>query len=439
MAVTPLVAIVGRPNVGKSTLFNRLVGTRRAITDDAAGTTRDAVYGVVDWRGQSFVLVDTAGLQRADSELEEQVQQQIAQVSQEAQLLIVVADAAAMATNDDLQAARLALKSKRPVILVLNKIDAAHKKMIDDFTKLGIKNIIQASALHGRGSGDLLDAIVEEIEKVPQTEEPERIKVALLGRPNVGKSSLFNSLGSKQQAIVSDVSGTTRDLNFLELKYHGQSIELMDTAGLTRPGKTKPGVEKYSSLRTVSAIAGADICVIVMDAQQLGVAKDQSIAGLADDAGKGVILVVNKWDAVEKDDKTQHLTIAQLQNLFQFCWWAPLVFVSALTGENVSKLLELIVAIQQRRITKIATAPLNQLLGQLTAKQPPAGVKNHQPKLNYVTQTAIGPPTFTFFGTYPDLIHFSYRRYLENGWRETFDFSGTPIKLEFRDKRSHKE
>ena len=438
MALTPLVAIVGRPNVGKSTLFNRLVGYRRAITSDAAGTTRDAVTALVDWQQRQFLLVDTAGLQKAADELGLQVQDQISAVSQTADLMLVVVEAGTIITTEDRQAAKQALKTGKPVILVINKIDTAAKGLADDFKRLGISQVYEVSALHGRGSGDLLDAITAQIKARPASEQDQSIRVAILGRPNVGKSSLFNKLGAKQQALVSDTAGTTRDLNFLRLRYHGETIELMDTAGLLRPSKTK-GIEKFSALRTVAAIAGADICLLVMDAGELGVARDQHIAGLVIEAGKGLVLVANKWDAVEKDEQTQAKLTRRLQTQFQFCWWAPLVFTSATTGLHSGQLLELVQQIWQRRCQQLPTPELNQLLQQLTTKQAPAGLKGRQPKINYITQVDTQPPRFALFTSHPDLIHFSYQRYLENGLRAQYDFSGTPIKLEFRDKREQKK
>lgn len=434
MAEHPNVALIGRANVGKSSLFNRLVGSRHAVTDQAAGTTRDAVAGVVKWGRHEFKLFDTAGLKPSENELEVKIRKQVEVAASNAQVIVLVADASGVVTHEDLEAAKLALKTKRPVVLALNKIDAAGPH-VDEFRQLGISSIIAVSAIHGQGSGELLDWITSHLKPFGSAPPTPALKLALLGRPNVGKSSLLNALGAKQHALVSDTAGTTRDINFLQVKYHNQVVELTDTAGLRRRGRILPGVEKFSTIRTHQAIAACDIAVVVMDATEPNVAQDQRIAGLVTEAGKGLILVMNKWDAVEKDDKTQARLSQQIQQNFQFCWWAPLVFTSAETGLNVSKLFELALAIAERRRVQISTSKLNQLLETLSAKQPPAGLGRYQPKLNYITQTDIEPPTFSIFGSHTDKLHFSYRRYLENGLRQAFDFIGTPIRIEFKAKR----
>jgi GTP-binding protein len=292
------------------------------------------------------------------------------------------------------------------------------------------------SAIHGRGTGDLMDLIATHTKTSRVAPTSPNLRLTILGRPNVGKSSLFNALAGQRQAIVSAQAGTTRDTGRIELKYHGQTVELTDTAGLRKRGRIVPGIEKFSTLRTASAASGADICLVVMDALEPGVAGDQHIAGLVASGGQGLILVVNKWDAVDKDDKTQARTLRRLQHDFQFVWWAPLVFTSATEGHNVPKILELATEIKARREVKIPTPKLNRTLQQLVTAQPPAGLKNRHPKLNYVTQTGVNPPTFTIFGAQTDGLHFSYRRYLENGLRSTYDLTGTPIKFEFRDKRN---
>lgn len=434
MAVTPIVAIVGRPNVGKSSLFNRLIGTRQAITHDTAHTTRNANIGEVDWRGFHFELVDTAGLSREGGELELASQDQIAQMAGAASVIIVTVDAATMITDDDMRAAKLALKSKKPVILALSKIDTARDADIASWRKLGIPTIIGVSAIHGIGTGDLLDAVTAHLEATPTAPPSENVRLALIGRPNVGKSSLLNSLVGKQTALVSPIPGTTRDVAHAEVKYHGRTIELLDTAGLRRRGRIERGIEKFSAVRTHTTINQADVCILVMDATEGHVAGDLNLAGQILEAGKGLILVMNKWDAVEKDEHTQDHISRLMKRDFAFVWWAPLVFTSATQGLHINPLMELTLAIHDRRATQIATGPLNRLIEQLTAKQPPSGLKGRLPKINYATQTGSNPPTFTFFATYPDLIHFGYRRYLENNIRDTWDFTGTPIRLEFRHK-----
>jgi GTP-binding protein len=419
---TPLVAIVGRPNVGKSSLFNRLVGTRMAITHDSAGTTRDANYAPLSWNGRHFTLVDTAGLSKAEDDIELQIQDQIKEISTAAAVLVVVVDAATMITTDDQAAARLALRSGRPVVLALNKIDTATGAELDAWRGLGIENPVGVSAIHGRGTGDLLDAISAHLpSSKPPAESTAPLKLALIGRPNVGKSSLINSLLGKQAAVVSATPGTTRD-----------------TAGLRRRGKIAAGVEKFSAVRTLAAINQSDVCILVMDATEGAVSGDLSLAGQIAEAGRGLILAMNKWDAVDKDDKTQDQTTAVLRHEFQFVWWAPLVYTSATHGLHVNQIMELAVQVEEHRQTTVATGPLNRLLEKLVAAHPPAGHKSRQPKINYATQTGTNPPVFSLFATHPDLIHFSYRRYLENHFREEYDFTGTPIRLEFRAKHIDK-
>jgi GTPase len=435
MAVTPLVAIIGRPNVGKSSLFNRLVGRRQAITHETAGTTRDANYGSVEWRGGYLMLVDTAGLHKSAGEIDSQVQDQVTEVADVADVLVVVVDAGVMITTEDRTAARLALKTGKPVILVLNKIDTAGGGLGDAYERLGVATQVQTSAIHGRGTGDLLDEITKLAKGVtPPQNDSDGIKLALLGRPNVGKSSLLNSLVGKQQAIVSGVAGTTRDVSTADVRFKGQTITLLDTAGLRRRGKIEKGIEKYSALRTIAAIAQADICAVVMDATELAVAGDQAIAGMVLEAGKGLILVVNKWDAVDKETGTQEKLTRRLMRDFAFVPWAPLIYTSATQGQNVTKLFGITLEIADRRQTEISTPELNRIVEPLLRKQPPAGLKNKRPKIKYATQTGVNPPTFSFFSSYADMVHFSYQRYLENGLRAAHDFTGTPIRLEFRDK-----
>ena len=434
MSQIPLVAIVGRPNVGKSSLFNRLSGSRQAITHDSPGTTRDANYNSVDWRGHHFRLVDTAGLAKANGEIEVAAQDQVKQVAELADVLVVVVDAGTMLTTEDQTAARLALKTGKPVILALGKADTLANRHPDEFRRLGISQIVPVSAIHGRGTGDLLDAITEHLTRRDAPEADQPLRLALIGRPNVGKSSLLNALVGKQTAVVSDVAGTTRDTTSTQLKYHGRTMELLDTAGLRRRGRIEKGVEKYSALRTLSAVHPADVVGLVIDANDGVVAGDLNLAGQVLEAGKGLIIIVNKWDAVEKDEHTQAEMTRKLASELQFVWWAPLVYTSAVTGLHVTKLFELAVQIHERREQAIPTGPLNRLFEKLINKQPPAGLKGRQPKLNYATQTGTQPPTITIFCTYPDLVHWSYKRYLENNLRQTYDLTGTPLVLTFKHK-----
>ncbi|HUC20812.1 MAG TPA: ribosome biogenesis GTPase Der, partial [Candidatus Polarisedimenticolaceae bacterium] len=345
--------------------------------------------------------------------------------------------AGTMITKEDQLAARLARKTGKPMVLAVNKIDTAAAGLVDRPEQLGIEPMIETSAVHGRGTGDLLDAVASLIAAIPEPPAAENIiTLALLGRPNVGKSSLLNAMAGKQQAIVSERAGTTRDIGSIDLKYHGTTIRILDTAGLRRRGKIEQGIEKYSSLRTLAAISRADIGILVMDATEPSVAGDQHIAGSIIEAGKGLILVMNKWDAVEsKDERTQVRLTRKLVSDFAFAHWAPLVYTSATRGLNVTQLFKLAQEISATRAKTISTGELNRLIEKMVAKQVPAGLKNRQPKIKYATQTGTNPPTFTLFSSYPEMIHFSYTRYLENGLREAFSFDGTPIKIEFRSKR----
>lgn len=434
MAVTPIVAIIGRPNVGKSSLFNRLIGRRQAITHETAGTTRDSNHGLVSWRGRHVMLIDTAGMHRSHDDLELKAIEQVKAVADIASALVIVVDAAAMLSSEDQQVIELARKTGKPVILTLNKIDTAGGQAHESYQRTGIKNVVETSAIHGRGTGDLLDLIIDHASTDEEPDQGVGFTLAIIGRPNVGKSSLMNSMLGKQQAIVSDVAGTTRDTGMATIRYHGTDMHLVDTAGLKRRGKIEAGVEKYSTMRTLAAIARCDIAVLVMDATELGVAGDQNIAGHVIEAGKGLILVANKWDAVEKETGTQERYSRRIQREFAFVPWAPLVFTSATLGQNVPKIFELARSIYDRRQTKIPTGELNRAIEELVRKQPPAGLKNKQPKIKYATQVDTEPPTFGIHSSYADLIHFSYQRYLENGLRERYDFTGTPIKLLFKDK-----
>ena len=436
MKSTPTIALIGRPNVGKSSLFNRLTHSRQAITDATAGTTRDANRALVSWGGHNLWLTDLAGLEAAEDEIGAQAQARIAAAAAQADLLIVVADASVDPTKEDMAAAKLAHKSGKPVVLALNKIDAAHdvQGVVGEYRRLGMATIIPVSALHGRGTGDLLEHLAAQLPAAKAPAPDDRLHLALLGRPNVGKSSLLNRLCGTDHAIVSGTAGTTRDAVWGEVTDHGRRIAITDTAGLRRRGKIERGVEKFSVLRTHAAIAQADICVVVLDATELGTAGDQHIAGLVAEAGKGLILAVNKWDVAAKTEHTQAELARRLQHDFQFAWWAPLVFVSAETGLHVPQILALAREIDARRCTAIATPKLNRLLQNLLAQQPPAGTKGKRPSLKYITQTGTQPPAFTLFGSNAESVHFSYRRFLENGLRAEFDLTGTPIRLIFQAK-----
>ncbi len=434
----PLVAIIGRPNVGKSALFNRLIGEPRAIVAKEAGTTRDVLQAPVVWDGKSFWLVDTAGAAFASErttdplakDVAASVQTQVEDAKTAADVIMVVVDGTIIPTQSDRQIAKSALKTGRPVILVANKSDKAGYNA-DAWRALGIDLIIPASAAHALGIEDILAAISSYVTKTrPPAVADQRL--AIIGRPNVGKSALFNRLtGAK--AVVSGGAGTTRDLNLATIKTGGQNLEVTDTGGIRRPGARR-GIEQFSYLRSLRAITTSDVVVVVLDATEPGVSLDQKIAGLAADSGRGLILVVNKWDLVE-DKETQRLQLEQqLANDFAYVWWAPLVFVSAETGLNTAKILGIVPSVIDHHRTKVKTSQLNPVLERAVANHPPAGLKNHRPKLNYVTQTGTEPPTFTIFGSGTDWLHWSYKRYLEAQLRQAFDFSGTPISLIFRSK-----
>ena len=376
----PIVAIVGRANVGKSSLFNSVLRRREAIVANEPGTTRDSIVAKATWNHHDFWLVDTAGMKDPEDDFEFTIQEQITQATDSADIIWVVIEANVAITEEDRRVAKLALKSKKPVILVVNKSDKAPKASTDDFRRLGIKDIFLTTASQNRGIDELLDKVVDDIPKQQLKEDDNRIRVALLGRPNVGKSHLFNTLAKKQQAIVADKAGTTRDINRTVVKYNGQEIELMDTAGIRRSGKIEQGVEKFSVIRSLSAIEQADICFLLMDANELNVQLDQKIAGMIKESGKGLVLVVSKWDSLDKDAFTRDQLAPQIQHNFIFVPWAPLIFTSSVTGQNVAKLFDLVLEISKRRKQKIATPELNRWLKTVIDAHPPAGRKNTMPK-----------------------------------------------------------
>ena len=437
----PIVAIVGQANVGKSSLFNRMVRAQQAIVAREAGTTRDSVLGKVSYKKHDFWLVDTAGLKDPNDEFEATIQEQIQDAVDASELILVVLDSTKPFSNEDRTIAKKALKSRKPVILVLNKTDLKGNLPNDEFVRLGVKPIIRTSAEHNAGVEDLLDSIIENIPQVKQEKiDDDIIRVALIGRPNAGKSYLFNTLAGKQQAIVANVAGTTRDTNSTDVKFNDQTIQLIDTAGMRKPGKQEVGIEKFSVLRTLDAIDQADICLLLMDANELNTQLDQRIAGLVSDAGKGLIIVVSKWDSVEgKDAYTRDALAPRIAYYFKFTPWAPLIFTSSKTGQNVTKIYDLILKVAHNRQRQAKTALLNQLLQQATQKHPPAGLKNTHPKLRYINQTDDNPPWFVIHGSNLKFVHWSYKRYLERLIRENFDYSGTPIKFSFRDEKQIKE
>ena len=432
---TAVVAIVGRANVGKSSLFNAVIGRREAIIANEPGTTRDNVTAKATWGGKNFWLVDSAGLKEARDDFELTIQDQIAQAVAAADVIVVVTEAQTPITEDDRRLAKLVLKSQRPVILAVNKLDKNQRAKVDDFRGLGVKQIVLTSAIHKNGLEELLDAITRHLPSTHWQEADNRLRLALLGRPNVGKSALFNAMGRKQQAIVSERAGTTRDVNRIIVRYEGREIEILDTAGIRRSGKIEAGVEKFSVLRSLAAIEEADICLLLMDAHELNVGLDQKIAGLVKEAGKGLILAVSKWDSVDKDTGTAERLSSQLANSFVFVPWAPLVFTSSISGQNVSKLFELAIDIDTQRQQFIKTVELNRWLRAVVDAHPPAGLKGRQPKLNYMVQEEGNPvPSFKIFGSHTKFLHWSYRRYLEKSFRQRWPYRGSPIRFWFIEK-----
>lgn len=435
----PTVAIIGRANAGKSSLFNRFVKAKQAIVAREAGTTRDNVLGKVTYGDHQFWLVDTAGLKDPNDEFEASIQEQITEAADVADAILVVVDSTEYVGDEDRIVAKKALKSKKPVILLTNKVDLAGNLPIDEFRRLGIKDIVRTSAEHAQGIEDTLDILTDLLPAKREQEADEIIRVALIGRPNVGKSNLFNTLAGKQQALVANIAGTTRDVNRVQVKYKNQYIELLDTAGVRKQGKQEVGIEKFSVLRTLNAIEEADICFLLMDVNELNTQLDQRLAGIIDEAGKGLVVVVSKWDSVmEKDAYTRDALAPKISNTFDFVPWAPLIFTSSVTGQNISKLFDLILDIYDRRTQEFKTRKLNDLLQRTVAAHPPAGLKNSHPKLRYIVQTDTSPPWFVIYGSHLKFLHWSYKRHLERVMRENFDLIGTSIKFSFRDEKQIK-
>lgn len=435
----PTVAIIGQANVGKSSLFNRMVRAQQAIVAREAGTTRDNVLGRVEHNYHQFWLVDTAGLKDPNDEFEASIQEQITEAADAADVILVVVDSTQYVSDQDRFVAKKALRSKKPVILITNKDDLKGNLPPDEFKRLGIKTIIRTSAEHNRGISEVLDEIVSHIPAKSEEKPDEVLRVALIGRPNVGKSNLFNTLAGKQQALVANIAGTTRDVNRVAIRYGGRDIELLDTAGMRKPGKQEVGIEKFSVLRTLQAIEEADVCFLLMDVNELNTQLDQRLAGIIDEAGKGMVIVVSKWDSVEgKDAYTRDALAPRIAHTFNFTPWAPLIFTSSVTGQNVTKLFDLALDIDARRKQTTKTRVLNDMLQQAIQKHPPAGLKNTHPKLRYMVQTDTTPPWFVIYGSNLKFVHWSYKRYLERLLRDTYNYSGTPIKLSFRDEKQIK-
>lgn len=465
----PVVAIVGRANVGKSSLFNRVLQRQEAVVAREAGTTRDAVYRTVEYGDHHFWLVDTAGLKDAEDEFEATIQEQIEEAADAADVIIVVVEAHTAITEEDRRVAKKALKSKKPVFLITNKVDQVAKAGSDTpWERLGIKTILETSATQNQGIRDVLEVITDLIPRKQAMPEDDVLRIALLGRPNVGKSHLFNTLAKKQQAVVANVAGTTRDVNKVRIRYQGMDVELLDTAGIRKSGKIERGIEKFSVLRSLQAIEQSDVCLLLMDVSEHSTALDQKIAGLIKEAGKGLIIVVSKWDklksleeaapedteaedegnlskkekkarskaersssheVITKNAYTRDAIAHRITHNFQFAPWAQLLFTSAVTGQNVTKILDLANEIKQRRAQKLKTTQLNKLLADSLQAHPPAGLKNRHPKPRYLVQDDINPPTFRLYGAHLEYLHWSWKRYLEKNLRKTVDLNGTPVRF----------
>ena len=435
----PTVAIIGQANVAKSSLFNRMVRAQQAIVAREAGTTRDNVLGRVEYDNHNFWLVDTAGLKDPNDEFEANIQEQITEAADAADVILVVVDSSQYSSDQDKIVAKKALRSKKPVILITNKADLKESLPNDEFKRLGISSIIRASAEHNQGITDILDEIVTLIPAKFEDTPDDVLRVSLIGRPNVGKSNLFNALAGKQQALVADIAGTTRDVNRVSVRYGARDIEILDTAGMRKPGKQEVGIEKFSVLRTLQAIEESDICFLLMDVNELNTQLDQRLAGIIDEAGKGMVIVVSKWDSVEdKDAYTRDAIAPTISRTFKFTPWAPLIFTSSVTGQNVTKLFDLALDIDARRKQDCKTRKLNDLLQKAVQAHPPSGLKNTHPKLRYMVQTDTTPPWFVIYGSNLKFVHWSYKRYLERLVRTEFNFAGTPIKFSFRDEKQIK-
>jgi len=438
----PIVAIVGRPNVGKSTLFNRLVGKRIAIVEDKPGVTRDRIYSEAEWLDKTFILVDTGGLEPLSEDIILSQMRQQAQVAIEtADVIIFVTDGIEGITRTDQDVADILRKTNKPVILAVNKIDDPSKlNNVFEFYNLGIGEPIGISASLGLGIGDLLDSVVSHFKDTSSDEvEDEGIKVAIIGKPNVGKSSLVNKLLKEERVIVSDIPGTTRDAIDSLLTVDGEKFVLIDTAGIRRKSKINEEIERYSVIRSLSAIERADVCLVMIDASEGVTEQDSKIAGYAHEAGKGIIIVVNKWDIIEKDDKTMNEFRNRIRNELTFLSYAPILFISAKTGQRVEKLIDLIKFVANQNSMRISTGVLNDIISDAVMMNQPPVTKGKRLKIFYVTQVSTKPPTFVMFVNYPEVMHFSYERYIENQLRSRFGLEGTPIRFIYRSRSEDKE
>ncbi|HEY4305920.1 MAG TPA: ribosome biogenesis GTPase Der [Gemmatimonadaceae bacterium] len=431
----PVVALIGRPNVGKSALFNRIVGDNTAIVSDEAGTTRDRHFAQADWAGHNFYLVDTGGVSDdPHTPMDKEIRRQVDEAIGEADLLLFVVDAKVGLHPSDSHVAEMLRNSGKPWMLVANKVDDPRSADFYEFYSLGVTEVFPVSAVNGKGTGDFLDEIVRHLPE--GTAEPEEtLRVAVIGRPNVGKSSFVNRLLGENRLVVSEIAGTTRDSIDTPMKYHGRTFIFVDTAGLRRQSKIDDGIEFYSSLRTRRAIERADICILMVDATEGEIQnQDLKIAAMAWDAGRGLILVVNKWDLAEKDDKASAKYVKAAGEKAPFLKFVPFIFTSALTGQRVTRALETILEVEAERGKRISTSEVNEKLGELVARLQPPQAAGREIKLNYATQVETSPPTIAVFGNAPDLVEEHYVRYLHNGFRSYWGFTGNPLRILLRRK-----
>jgi len=432
----PVVAIVGRPNVGKSTIFNRIIGERIAIVEDLPGVTRDRIYGTAEWLNQSFHLIDTGGIDIGDEPLLVQMRQQAEIAIDEADVIVFLVDGKEGMTPADEEVANILFRSKKPVVLAVNKIDNVEQRdHLYEFYALGFGDPIAISGAHGIGIGDLLDEVIRRFPVQKEGDiEDNAIRFSLIGRPNVGKSSLVNAILGKERVIVSEIAGTTRDAVDTAFERDGQEYVIIDTAGMRKRGKIYENTEKYSVLRALRAIERSDVVLVILNAEEGIIEQDKKIAGYAHEAGRAMILVVNKWDMIEKDDKTLRQFERKIRDHFQFVSYAPVLFVSAKTKQRLNTILPMIQTVSENHALRIRTNVLNDVIMDAVAMNPAPTDKGKRLKINYATQVSVKPPTFVMFVNDPDLFHFTYRRFLENRIRDAFGFKGSPIKIIARKK-----
>ncbi len=435
----PIVAVVGRPNVGKSTLFNALAGSNISIVKDTPGITRDRIYADVSWLDRTFTLIDTGGIEPESKDvILSQMRKQAQTAMETADVILFLVDVKQGLVDADSKVADMLRRSHKPVVLVVNKVDSLDKYMADvyEFYNLGIGDPVPVSAANRMGLGDMLDLVVSYFPKEDlEEEEDDRTRVAIVGRPNVGKSSIINRLLGEERLIVSDIAGTTRDAVDTELTYKGKEYVFIDTAGLRRKNKVKEDLERYMIVRTVSAVERSDVVVLVIDATEGVAEQDAKIAGIAHERGKAVIIAVNKWDAIEKDDKTIYRFSEKVRNVLSYMPYAELLFISAKTGQRLNKLFETIDMVSANHAMRISTGVLNEIMAEAVTLQQPPSDKGKRLKLYYITQASVKPPTFVIFVNNKELMHFSYTRYIENQIRETFGFRGTPLKFIIRERK----